>query len=184
EESMVQMLIEHKELSKLAELWVCGTKIEWCLLYKSSFPRRISVPTYPFARERHWVTSVAEKAAEQSKEPNSKKEASANLQSLLPAWKPVHFDASKRTIPAESTKILLLGGNQSQFDWVRTFYPNSRLLPLSPSASIENIEQALADCSLDQLLWIAPDVTAEGSLGEGNEPSMIAQQEQGVLAVF
>lgn len=54
EEDFLQVLIEKKELSKLAELWVFGTKIEWRLFYNSDVPNRISIPTYPFARERYW----------------------------------------------------------------------------------------------------------------------------------
>jgi acyl transferase domain-containing protein len=54
-ESLIQGLIERKELSRLAELWVTGAKIDWRLLHKSGAPRRISIPTYPFARERYWL---------------------------------------------------------------------------------------------------------------------------------
>lgn len=51
-------LIEGKELSRLGELWASGAKIDWRLLHEPGVPRRISVPTYPFARERHWVPGV------------------------------------------------------------------------------------------------------------------------------
>jgi polyketide synthase PksN len=54
-ETLVQASIERKDLSRLAELWVSGAKIDWRLLYKFGLPRRISAPTYPFARERHWI---------------------------------------------------------------------------------------------------------------------------------
>src|SRR5262249_45021483 len=54
-ESLIQGLIERKELTRLAELWVSGAKIDWGRLHESSAPRRISLPTYPFARERYWL---------------------------------------------------------------------------------------------------------------------------------
>jgi 3-oxoacyl-(acyl-carrier-protein) synthase/acyl carrier protein len=54
-ESLIRELIERKELSRLAELWVSGAKIDWRLLHKSCARRRISIPTYPFARERYWL---------------------------------------------------------------------------------------------------------------------------------
>src|SRR5262245_49421340 len=54
-ESLIRGLIESKELSRLAELWVSGAKIDWRLLHESGAPRRISIPTYPFARERYWL---------------------------------------------------------------------------------------------------------------------------------
>src|SRR5206468_7420707 len=53
-EAEVRGLLERRELSRLAALWVSGGKIDWSLLYQSALPRRISAPTYPFARERHW----------------------------------------------------------------------------------------------------------------------------------
>ncbi|HEX6160649.1 MAG TPA: SDR family NAD(P)-dependent oxidoreductase, partial [Thermoanaerobaculia bacterium] len=48
------------ELPRLGELWVAGAKIDWRLLHQSGLPqaglpRRISAPTYPFARERYWI---------------------------------------------------------------------------------------------------------------------------------
>ncbi|MBO0797628.1 MAG: SDR family NAD(P)-dependent oxidoreductase, partial [Blastocatellia bacterium] len=49
-ENFIRDLIERKELSQLAELWVSGAMIDWRLLYGAEPPRRISVPTYPFAR--------------------------------------------------------------------------------------------------------------------------------------
>ncbi|MEW6381937.1 MAG: alpha/beta fold hydrolase [bacterium] len=52
----IRTLARERELARLAHLWVLGVDIEWELLYQNSRPRRISVPTYPFARERHWVT--------------------------------------------------------------------------------------------------------------------------------
>src|SRR5205085_2851734 len=38
---------------KLLEFWVKGLTIDWKYLYGEHLPRRISLPTYPFARERY-----------------------------------------------------------------------------------------------------------------------------------
>jgi polyketide synthase PksN len=43
-----------ENLSKLVELWITGVLVDWNRLYTSK-PRRISLPTYPFANERYWV---------------------------------------------------------------------------------------------------------------------------------
>ncbi|MBC9915639.1 SDR family NAD(P)-dependent oxidoreductase [Chitinophaga varians] len=40
----------------LAEAWVSGISIGWEELYRNADPRRISLPTYPFARERYWFS--------------------------------------------------------------------------------------------------------------------------------
>ncbi len=40
----------------LMAAWVRGADVDWTQLYpSSSHPRRMSLPTYPFLRERHWV---------------------------------------------------------------------------------------------------------------------------------
>ncbi|SEF35422.1 Acyl transferase domain-containing protein, partial [Variovorax sp. NFACC28] len=42
-------------LNGLAERWVQGGAFDGIRLYGGATPRRIDLPTYPFARERHWV---------------------------------------------------------------------------------------------------------------------------------
>ncbi|WP_347836791.1 hypothetical protein [Gracilibacillus sp. JCM 18860] len=40
---------------KLLKLWVRGMPVDWDRLYRKVKPRRISLPTYPFTRERYWL---------------------------------------------------------------------------------------------------------------------------------
>ncbi|WP_324609004.1 SDR family NAD(P)-dependent oxidoreductase [Streptomyces sp. NRRL F-5650] len=43
---------------RLASLWVSGVDLDWPLLRTvtaGGTPRKVSLPTYPFARERHWL---------------------------------------------------------------------------------------------------------------------------------
>jgi polyketide synthase PksN len=48
-------LSKHKH-AKLLELWVKGLSIDWSLLYEGGrHPARLSLPAYPFARERYWI---------------------------------------------------------------------------------------------------------------------------------
>src|SRR5260370_23386428 len=47
--------MEQGRLETLLELWVKGMQLDWERLYGEAKPRRISLPTYPFARERYWV---------------------------------------------------------------------------------------------------------------------------------
>ncbi|RYZ81766.1 MAG: hypothetical protein EOO68_35405, partial [Moraxellaceae bacterium] len=49
-----------KKLSKLVDLWVKGLELDWNKFYTDSSlgvvkPKRISLPTYPFAKERYWI---------------------------------------------------------------------------------------------------------------------------------
>lgn len=50
--------------SKIAELWVNGFAVDWRVLYGEGAPLRLHLPGYPFARQRHWVTSCAEPVAQ------------------------------------------------------------------------------------------------------------------------
>lgn len=46
----------HKgKYNQLVRMWVHGMPIDWEALYTSKRPKRISLPTYPFARERYWI---------------------------------------------------------------------------------------------------------------------------------
>ncbi|MBW8852705.1 MAG: hypothetical protein JF600_18235, partial [Xanthomonadales bacterium] len=42
-------------LEQVAGLWTKGLEVTWSRLYPARSPRRMSLPTYPFARERHWL---------------------------------------------------------------------------------------------------------------------------------
>ncbi|GGP81511.1 hypothetical protein GCM10010185_64360 [Saccharothrix coeruleofusca] len=54
--------IARGKLASLAEVWVGGVAVDWARLHTGSpRPRRVGLPTYPFARERHWYTDVLPK---------------------------------------------------------------------------------------------------------------------------
>ncbi|HET8845135.1 MAG TPA: SDR family NAD(P)-dependent oxidoreductase, partial [Ktedonobacteraceae bacterium] len=60
---IVSTLPEHDEaqdaatslLTALARLWIAGMPVAWQRRYQSEHRQRVSLPTYPFARERHWL---------------------------------------------------------------------------------------------------------------------------------
>jgi acyl transferase domain-containing protein/acyl carrier protein len=54
-EEFIKIIVNDKKLNKLAQLWISGVNINWLLLYPTNKPQRISLPTYPFARERYWI---------------------------------------------------------------------------------------------------------------------------------
>ena len=54
-DEFLKTITRERKLVKIAQLWVFGAKIDWRLLYAPHLPRRLSLPTYPFARERYWV---------------------------------------------------------------------------------------------------------------------------------
>ncbi len=50
--------IQKKKYSKLMKFWGNGLYLDWNQLYGEVKPRRISLPTYPFARERYWISEA------------------------------------------------------------------------------------------------------------------------------
>jgi acyl transferase domain-containing protein/2-polyprenyl-3-methyl-5-hydroxy-6-metoxy-1,4-benzoquinol methylase len=47
--------LQQGQYEKLLSWWVKGPAVDWKYLYGEHLPRRISLPTYPFAREPYWV---------------------------------------------------------------------------------------------------------------------------------
>ena len=62
ERQRLENLTAARDLDALAQAWVAGRAIAWDRL-APDHARRIPLPTYPFARERHWVDAAARPAA-------------------------------------------------------------------------------------------------------------------------
>lgn len=58
-ETIVTKWIAGGKLSKVLNLWVSGLELDWNQLYGEDKPQRISLPLYPFAKERYWIDAVA-----------------------------------------------------------------------------------------------------------------------------
>ncbi len=50
---IVERYISNGQYEKLAKLWCQGFEISWSDLYPAA-PRKVSLPTYPFEKERYW----------------------------------------------------------------------------------------------------------------------------------
>ena len=59
EEDSIELLtrwVAQKALHKIARFWIEGFNVDWHKLYTTNNkPRRMRLPTYPFARERYWL---------------------------------------------------------------------------------------------------------------------------------
>jgi len=53
---LIEAWINKGKYHKLLDLWVKGLVFDWNELYGENQPQRISAPTYPFARERYWIS--------------------------------------------------------------------------------------------------------------------------------
>lgn len=50
--------VKEKNTHKIANLWVNGIELDWSLLYKHAFPRRVLTPSYPFKKDRFWLKEI------------------------------------------------------------------------------------------------------------------------------
>ncbi|WP_054741571.1 beta-ketoacyl synthase N-terminal-like domain-containing protein [Cellulosilyticum ruminicola] len=51
----IETWIIKRKYDKLISLWLKGIKIDWRKMYVGAAPQKISLPTYPFAKEVYWV---------------------------------------------------------------------------------------------------------------------------------
>jgi acyl transferase domain-containing protein/D-arabinose 1-dehydrogenase-like Zn-dependent alcohol dehydrogenase/acyl carrier protein/SAM-dependent methyltransferase len=90
-------------LAPLAQMWVNGLEIEWNALYDSPRPRRVSLPAYPFARERYWVPSVGHVTSQS--EP-----ASDPMKILTKDWRPKAISALRKE---RAGSVVVLGTSRT-----------------------------------------------------------------------
>lgn len=54
---MMRQWASKKKLDKIARLWVSGCEIDWEWLHAHTGKVKLSLPTYPFKKERHWIAA-------------------------------------------------------------------------------------------------------------------------------
>jgi polyketide synthase PksN len=62
----VSVWIARGQFAKVLELWIKGMAFDWNRLYGTARPRRVSLPAYPFARERYWLPNMEGKGGSDS----------------------------------------------------------------------------------------------------------------------
>ncbi|HEU4816168.1 type I polyketide synthase, partial [Janthinobacterium sp.] len=58
-DALAHAWLQRADATGVLDAWVGGMDIDWVRLQGDSRPRRTSLPTYPFVRDRYWVPSVA-----------------------------------------------------------------------------------------------------------------------------
>ncbi|WP_370880921.1 SDR family NAD(P)-dependent oxidoreductase [Paenibacillus brasilensis] len=56
----IEKWIQRGKYGKIADLWTKSLAFDWNKLYGSAKRRRVSLPTYPFAKERYWIDGIGE----------------------------------------------------------------------------------------------------------------------------
>jgi polyketide synthase PksN len=61
DDNTINTWFSDKNNSKLLEAWSSGLDLDWNRLYDNAKPKRISLPTYPFAKEKYWFRASTTK---------------------------------------------------------------------------------------------------------------------------
>lgn len=85
-EAMIGRWLNQGEWAKVAEVWALGWDLDWMRLYPERRPRRVSLPTYPFAREKYWLPSGAGSARTLAAPPAPAKSERTGVLMMEPVW--------------------------------------------------------------------------------------------------
>ena len=64
-------LLASSDLDQVARLWCAGVVVDWNALYSEPRPRRLALPTYPFAQQRFWLAMPESSAVAPAPEPEA-----------------------------------------------------------------------------------------------------------------
>jgi len=99
------MLID--DLRQLADRWLSGQAVDWTAVPRSHRPKKVSLPTYPFARERYWIGAAESPAKEIDRIKQSRPRDRQELEALIDDLLEQKVDVAAA---ARQTKELLKGG--------------------------------------------------------------------------
>ncbi|MCX8131441.1 MAG: SDR family NAD(P)-dependent oxidoreductase [Clostridia bacterium] len=91
-EKSIEIWLTQRNYEMLAQIWIKGRVVDWNKLYSGIKPHRMSMPTYPFAKERYWISEKAPKLADstsdfiKSKKENTLKKEVLQKNILLKDW--------------------------------------------------------------------------------------------------
>ncbi|MES9775435.1 SDR family NAD(P)-dependent oxidoreductase [Bacillus velezensis] len=142
---------------KLFDLWVKGLDVDWSALYQRN-PGRISLPAYPFAKDRYWVTKAD---VSLDKTGSAKSEKAARLHPLL--------HANTSTFTAQRFTSVFSGHEPFFADHIvngKPVLPGAAALEMTRAAvtlAAEDLPGGKTGVRLKQIVWLRP-VTA---LSEG-----------------
>ncbi|OEU94845.1 SDR family NAD(P)-dependent oxidoreductase [Streptomyces oceani] len=118
--------------TELVDKWVRGSAVDWSVLYADGTPPRVALPTYPFARERHWIDTSATAPAEGHTTPGALV--------FEEYWEPTA--AAERGHPGPRTLVCLCSDRANQAELERAaeeIEPAATLLFVSRTPATEDV---------------------------------------------
>ncbi|MEY4483621.1 MAG: hypothetical protein RL693_1073, partial [Verrucomicrobiota bacterium] len=116
---------------KLLELWVSGIDLDWGKLYQTERPRRIGLPTYPFVRDRYWISTPP---AVVEKMPDKLETSAVENSSGIAMLRAPHDAVSVFASPSEKPKGLQLRALSQEASPFKSNEPLVVRVALAPKA--------------------------------------------------
>ncbi|NTG51717.1 SDR family NAD(P)-dependent oxidoreductase [Agrobacterium rhizogenes] len=150
---------------ELLTVWVEGVDLDWARLYAdmdagrgSPKPHRVSLPTYPFAEERHWLPARGNGALAMAK-PGAgevlqkagtvEDPADPRLGFMVPEWEHLPVSGSAEGISNPGTHLFLCGWSAEHAEQLSQQWPEERCQIIASDAS--EIDRSFADIALQLL---------------------------------
>ena len=197
----VDIWVAKGKYRKLLDLWAKGLSFDWNRLYEDVKPRLISLPTYPFAKERYWVPEnkdefsrdIKENQAATGKKAQTGKGVKHEIDSgfamdkalvgkvqLIPVWDSVQREKGE-IFPAKTDRILIIGGTPDSIAAVCEYYTGAHILNIDIKDSVEQIADKIEGLgTINHIIWMPSD----DSLKSLTDDIVIEEQNRGVFQVF
>jgi polyketide synthase PksN len=151
-ESVVRQLIEGRKWERLLELWVKGMDVDWGALDAAGTRNRISLPSYPFARERYWIDTSA-KAPKAQPAPRRDEPVPETARQLLfeEYWEP---QAAPDTQPLARDRRTVIFADESIRKLLATAQDAGQLAEavlVYPAESFEKVSEQVYRCPMDDI---------------------------------
>jgi acyl transferase domain-containing protein len=93
-------------LTTLGKLWLAGVTIDWRGFYVEQQRRRVSLPTYPFERQRYWIEAQGQPQTPRGHQAAEKNPA-INEWFYMPGWKRAVLPKAHNGLAAQSWLVFL-----------------------------------------------------------------------------
>ncbi|RKN71624.1 SDR family NAD(P)-dependent oxidoreductase [Streptomyces klenkii] len=135
--SYLERLVREGRLDRLAQLWQEGADIDWSALRTDRAPLT-SMPTYPFARERHWLPAAAPADVRQDRQAGSSGSQDSSLL-LVKDWEAAPLPQAE--LPG---RLMVLVGPETDPGAAAAFGPGAVVVRLGEAGNGDGDDAARA----------------------------------------
>ncbi|MGD9826610.1 SDR family NAD(P)-dependent oxidoreductase, partial [Desulfobacter sp.] len=165
------------QAAKVAQLWVQGGDLDWGWFHGQERLCRISLPPYPFARERYWIPSDQPDTPIQAVTPaDTSLDKKAQTLLLAPVWKTIPLPEPAPLTQTSTEQVVVMSRNGEGVEALKKIYPHAAFLPMDGGTDDE-----FKDLDMDHLIWVVPPAPLASP---GDETIIKGQDGPGGLFAF